>query len=242
MFYTPNLWIHVQRVALISSYICKQLSLDTEITARIARMALFHDDTEIIAWDIISAEKQNWSEIEKAEYKAKCENAIPILVDAYSPNLWTDYEEILIEMERYQWKWTDEFRLSHAIIEYSDKLDALMEISHELYSWSPSFLNNLKEAYGFDITNSLYALHKVVKRKWDLEKVLWHNLAQEWLFALEQQLHLNHEDIVIHGHKHNRDSIQKSTTNIIYDIWRQLHFDTKNEQIISQLYTRNITE
>ena len=72
--------------------------MNKERTQRVLRVANFHDDSEIIAWDVITPVKDNWSAEEKLEYENLCENAIPILVNQYGEELGSDYEEILKEM------------------------------------------------------------------------------------------------------------------------------------------------
>jgi hypothetical protein len=47
-----------------------------------------------------------------------------------------------------------------------------MEVSHEFYSGSNSFLNNMKEVFGFDITCIEYVLKRVQRRKKKIEATL----------------------------------------------------------------------
>lgn len=242
MYYTPDLFIHVQRVTWIAEALCKQLHISDELTTKIIRRAMFHDDSEIIAWDIATPVKQNWSEKEENDYERKCANAIPILVSNYWDILWSDYEDILREMEDFESEWTyNELSLIHAIIEYADKLDALMEVSHEFYSGSNSFLNNMKEVFGFDITCFEYVLKRVQRRKKKIEATLWKIINDIWFFNLEQQRNLELEKIVQWWSMHTSSSIEWNTWNDMYDLWKELHFNYGSKEHVSYLYTQNIT-
>lgn len=242
MYYTPNLWIHVQRVTWLAQWISKQLWVSERIRDRVTRVAMFHDDSEIVAWDIATPVKQNWSPEEKSEYEAICSNAIPILVENYWDELWDDYEEILKEMESSQSEWIfDETSLIHAIIEYADKLDALMEVTHELYSWNDSFLKNLWETYGFNVNWFEYVLNRVKRRRSKIEKLLEKDISDIWYFNIIQQDNLDLKAIVSTWEKFTRFNIKKTTGNEIYDIWKNLHFYDWRDEKISVLYSENIT-
>jgi len=116
MYYTTNVWIHVERVTMIAREICKKLKLDEDLSQQIIRLAMFHDDAEIIAGDYATPEKQSWSEKRKLEYETECKNAIPLLVARYEKEIWNDYEPILrmVECKNYDLQWS--------ILEYADKL------------------------------------------------------------------------------------------------------------------------
>lgn len=243
MLYTPDLWVHVNRVTWITKHICEHLNLDEDVTKKTTRRAMFHDDSEIVAWDIISAVKQNWNQEQKDDYAEKCKNAIPLLVNAYGEELWNDYGEILHEMESPQIEYfSNSDHISHAIVEYADKMDAFMEVTHELYSWSDGFLRNLKASYNFDTDWFNYVLTRVKRRKQKLEKLLWYTLTQEWFFALQQQENLNMTNIVSRWKAHTQDSVRKTSDNILYDTWKHLHFDNSDEKFISPLYTQSISQ
>ena len=242
MYYTPNLWIHVQRVTWLTESICKQLNISPEITERVIRVAMFHDDSEIIAWDVATPVKQNWSSEEKSAYEKKCENAIPVLVDNYWNKLWDDYGNILIEVENYSYIWGEETTdLIHAILEYADKLDALMEVTHELYSGSNSFLNHMGKKFGFDLNCFQYVINRVDRRKKKIENILWRQIQNIWYFNIQQQANLDLEKIVQDWDLHTQESCKKLTWNELYDLWKQLHFNSKDSQYIQYLYNQNIT-
>lgn len=241
MYYTPNLWIHVQRVVWLSEEICNQLELDKELSHKIIKRAMFHDDTEIIAWDIATPVKQNWSQKEKEFYEQKCMNAIPILIDNYQDTLDSDYWNILKEMES-SWEWeSNDYAFIHAIIEYADKLDALMEVTHELYSWSKSFLNHLWDTYGFNVNWFEYVLARVNRRKKKIEETLWRNITDSWLFNLWQQNKYNPLNFTVGSGFHTLDSITQWKENELYDIWINLHLKKWTPEHKKHLYIQNIS-
>lgn len=241
MFYTPNLWIHINRVTWLAEELSIQLWLSPEITKKVVRRAMFHDDSEIIAWDIATPVKQNWSQEEKEDYEKKCANAIPILVQSYGNELWNDYQAILKEMECWHQKLWEDFTLIHAIIEYVDKLDALMEVCHELYSWSSSFLKNLKDTYNFDINWFNYVLQRVLRRRNNLEKLLWKILPQKWVLNMKELEELNTESVVKNWNSHTEKLILESSWVEVYDIWKQLHINKGEIEQQKKLYIQNIT-
>jgi 5'-deoxynucleotidase YfbR-like HD superfamily hydrolase len=243
MYYTPDLFIHIQRVTWMAEGICNQLELWQEITQKVTRRAMFHDDCEIIAWDIATPVKQNWTIREKKIYERKCSQAIPILDENYWNILWDDYASILQEMETFHIEWSsDEDILIHAIIEYADKLDAYMETFHELYSWSAWFLSNMNSEFNFDKTCWEYITDRVIKRRKQIKKALWKKIPQIWYFNTYQITQLDINEIVSIWEKHTHDSVLQNSEVEIYELWKQLHFNTKNNEYISYLYTQNITK
>lgn len=242
MYYTPDLWIHVQRVAWFTQEICRQLGLSKEITQKALRRAMFHDDSEIIAGDIATPVKQNWTDREKQEYEERCKNAIPILVSNYWPILGEDYEAVLREMEDSQTEWIyDENSIIHAILEYADKLDALMEVIHELYSGSNSFLNNLWDTFGFDMNWFEYVINRVQRRRAKIEELLQKEIPQEWVFCILELVKLDIDSIVVSWKTHTKDSILVDSWITIYEIWKKLHINSWDSWLISQLYTQRIS-
>ena len=237
MFYTPNVWIHVERVTWLTISLSKQLWFSEELSTKIMRRAMFHDDSEIIAWDYATPEKQSWSREKKEQYDEKCKNAIPLLVEAYQKELGNDYKDILIEME---WK-HDEESIIHAIIEYADKLDAFMETFHELYSWSVGFLSNMKDHFHKDMTCWKYILDRVIRRRQKLEELIWDSMTHTWLLNTIELEDLNISKIVHAWEIHSLESVQQKTWFEIYDIWKQLHFKNGTNEHISYLYIQNKT-
>jgi len=216
MFYTPNLWIHVERVTWITQQLCKSLKLDTSLSQTIIRKAMFHDDSEIIAWDFATPEKRSWSEERKREYEQECLQAIPILTARYGQELWDDYEHILREEENKE----QSDSLEHAIIEYADKLDALMETFHELYSGNSAFLNSMYPVFWRDMTCWEYIKSRVVKRRNKLEAMLGSSIEEKWLFATWELCKCDIKNIVISGVAHSKTSIAQNSGFEIYDPYR----------------------
>jgi len=237
MMYTTNVWIHVERVIWISENICKSLSLSEELTQKIIRRAMFHDDTEIITWDYATPEKQSWSKEKIEKYEQECENAIPLLVGAYERELWSDYEKILYEVEGVQ-QWDS---LVHSIIEYADKLDALMETFHELSSGSTGFLSSMKKHFGKDMTCWEYIITRVQKRYSKLQEIYWKPFPNTWILNLEQIRMIDIQKVVSNWRNHTIDSVEQRTGIELYDTWKDLHFINGTPEHIKYLYTQNIT-
>jgi 5'-deoxynucleotidase YfbR-like HD superfamily hydrolase len=87
VFYRPDLLIHTTRVFWITREICKYLKENS--TANFQEdialdMARVHDDSELLAGDIISVRKAEFSEKEKQQYEQKCLAAIEQLSENYS--------------------------------------------------------------------------------------------------------------------------------------------------------------
>jgi len=241
MFYTPNVWIHIERVTWFAQYLWEKLELNISLRTKIIRTAMFHDDSEIIAWDYATPEKKSWSEKRKKEYEEECRNAIPILVKHYWDAIWKDYENILIAEESKELVTkTKEETIIHIIIEYVDKLDALMETLHELYAWNPSFLNNMNKVFSRDMTCWEYILQRVERRHVKLQE-LWYIKNNDTIFNISQLQNIDIQSIVQQWKNHTQDSVQQKSWIEIYDIWKQLHFDNGTSEHTAYLYTQNIT-
>ncbi len=203
---------------------------------------MFHDDSEIVVWDYVSPQKDWWSKEEKEAYQHACENATNTLVDNYASELWSDYGEILQEMESHQNEDSyDETSFIHALVEYTDKLDALMEIAHELHSGSSGFLNNLKEEFGIDKVCLKYVIDRVDKRRNKLSQFPNYKILSEWVFNIEQIHELDIHKIVENWSKHTPESVKKKSWIEIYDLWKELHFQNWTLEHIEYLYTEHVT-
>lgn len=241
MFYTPNLWIHIQRVTWLAQELCKQLWYNNELSQKIIRRAMFHDDSEIIAGDIATPVKMNWSQKQIDAYALQCKNAIPILVKAYGKEIGDDYEKILSEEEKNKkGSITKEQEFIHIFIEYVDKLDALMEVLHELSSWSSWFLSNMKKVFWKDITCWEYIISRVQSRYDSLQSFL-NDEKNTGLLNLNQIINLNINKISQSWVSHSKHSVQDNTWIEVYDIWKKLHFSHGTQEHQKYLYIQNIT-
>jgi len=136
MYYRSNLFIHTKRVTWIASEIAKFLN---NVTAKkidvwfVQEMANFHDDDEIIMWDYLAMDKEVFSPEQKKQYEFDSNNAIEILYIHYW-NIWNnyDYKDILLKLRNKTW-------IEYLIVEFADKLDAHLEVSHELFAWNKMF-------------------------------------------------------------------------------------------------------
>ena len=136
MYYRPNLLIHSRRVSWMAWEIATFLMemtwkvIDVEL---IKEMAKFHDDAEIITWDYLAMDKESFTIEKQSEYENDSIRAIEILYDNYS-NISNkcDYKELLLSIETKKW-------IEFQIVDFADKLDAHMEISHELFAGNEMF-------------------------------------------------------------------------------------------------------
>ncbi len=139
VFYRTNLLIHSHKVTRITKEICNILEkLWLEFNRDLAiELAKFHDDAEIITWDIVATKKERWTEEEKEAYNEKCKNALDILYSNYkNESKKFDYKKLLeIEEERN----SKEF----FIIKLADRLDAHCECMHEMYWWNEEFVKRI---------------------------------------------------------------------------------------------------
>lgn len=202
---------------------------------------MFHDDTEIIAWDIATPEKQSWSKEKLKAYEQECKNAIPTLVDTYWKDLWVDYQDILTKEENKNSLSNNEDISIHSIIEYTDKLDALMETLHELYSWNPSFLSSMKSHFKKNMTCWEYILWRVERRRNQVEKILQRDIPQAWIFNISQIQNLDIQHIVKNWNNHSQESVQLKSWIEIYDIWKDLHFTYGSKEHRDYLYTERVS-
>ena len=162
MFYRPNLYIHSNRVEWLAFEIAKTLiSISPKIREKIdldfiRELAKFHDDAELITWDFISLDKESFSDEKRKEYEENCQNAISILYENYW-NIYSkfNYKELLEIHETKEW-------LAFKIVDFADKLDAHLEVCHELFAWNRGFFIKL-EKWGLNVDVFDYTKNKLKK-------------------------------------------------------------------------------
>lgn len=236
MYYRPNLWIHTKRVEWISKEIALWLWLSDSQIHRIQKLARYHDDAEIIAGDVLSMNKENFSPEEKKAYEKSCDDAINILIKNYSWELWPEYEIYLNELEQsqtdnqYNWE-----TLEKAIVMYADKLDAHMEVSHEIYAWNKMFTIPLSD-FWLDVNPYDYTRNKINALKTDIISRFPKPIQVKSIDLLQLDTILDVYSTAEKWMKHTVDSLKKETWNILYDAWIQLHFSYGNTEAQEYLY------
>lgn len=236
MFYRPNLWIHAQRVEWISREIALWLWLHDVQIERIEKLARYHDDAEIIAGDILSMDKENFSPEEKKSYQESCDNALNILIENYSSELWSEYALYLEELEKSQVdnQYNGE-TLEKAIVMYADKLDAHMEVSHEIYAWNKMFTIILSD-FWLTVNPYDYTRNKILKLKNDIISRVKNPSKIEKVDLLELDTVMDVYFQAEKWEKHSKESVKIWTWNNLYDTWRKLHFTYWDTEAIEYLY------
>ena len=241
MLYTPDLLIHVQRVMWNVRVICKDLSLSPEFVNETLLEAEYHDDDEIIADDILTPVKDLWSEEERSEYEENCRNARKLLITRYWEELWDHYARILTSMKKSEVEKTSDEKLSNAIVDYADKLDAHMEVTHEIHAWSVNFWKNMKKNHWYDDHVFWYTLSKIRVRKEKIETILWKTI-NIWLLDINNRWDIDIHSILKNWKPHTFNSLQEKTSDTIYNKWIENHFSFGNEEQIKRLYIQNRTD
>lgn len=233
MHHRPNLFIHSKRVEWlsleISNFLIKKTSKKLDIDL-IREMARFHDDIEIIIWDYLAMDKEKFSEEEKLSYKNKSLDAINILYD----NFWNisekfNYKEILLNVENKEW-------IESFIVDFADKLDAHLEISHELFAWNKNFIAKLSH-WWLDIWPFDYTINKILKIRENILNYFWNDFDLNWSFL---DLSSNFDDIKIfeNSKNHNLQNLQLDSWYHLYDNWIKLHFKYWNIEDINYLINK----
>jgi 5'-deoxynucleotidase YfbR-like HD superfamily hydrolase len=233
MFYRPNLHIHSNRVEWISREIMKYLDryrdkakvvIDTDLVVELAR---FHDDTEIITWDILAMDKESFSEESQNKHDNHSKRAIDILYENY----WNisdkyNYADLLKLNEDKQW-------LEFKIVDFSDKLDANLEIAHELLAWNSAFAIKL-EKWGIDLHPFAYTRNKLFKilpevlANYDMDLNL-ENTFLDLSWDYDSDYFLNKSK------NHDLENLRTKSWYNSYDLWIELHFRPENKEFLNYL-------
>ena len=231
MYYRPDLLIHTSRVQWISQEICKYLqNLKPDLCdyEKATEFAKFHDDSEILAWDILSLNKERFSQEEKEEYDKKTLTAIETLTQEYSWETDFDYKELLlIDFHKTG--------IEYLIGMYADKLDAHMEVCHELFAGSTTFYHILKK-WNLPYTSFEYTKLKALWYLEKLEQISWVHLKNNHPFFSFPDIDI--ESFVKNGKPHSEESLKKDIWYIPYDTWKKLHFLSWNSRQKEYLWTR----
>lgn len=230
MYYRPNLLIHSRRVEWIATEISNFLAKNTDkkIDLDLVReMARFHDDAEIITWDYLAMDKEAFSIERLSEYENDCENAISILYDNYkhlSKNF--DYKDILLKIENKDW-------IEFLIVDFADKLDSHLEISHELFAWNDMFSIILSK-WWLDVWPFDYTKNKVKKIHVNILDYFWNDLDLTDTF-LDLTSYFTDLECLNNSRKHSYSMLWENTWYHLYDKWLELHFKYWTEEDINYL-------
>ena len=219
VYYRPNLRIHTTRVLWITREITQYLdTINNSIysSSMAQELAMFHDDTELITGDIVSVDKDKFSTSDKESFENKMEEAIEVLTKKYDALSQHGYKKLLhIDKEKQG--------IEYTIVAYADKLDAHLEICHELFAGNPLFMGTLTRFGLDDIDSYVYTRNKIIKLLQELSHIFWEDL--EWkhpLFQTSQMLDV--KKAVLHGQPFTKDNIRHKTGYTMYDTWKELHF------------------
>ncbi len=130
VYYRTNVSTHIQRMKIIWEEVCnilKELWIDID-TSYVLDLIEVHDDEEIITDDIAAPIKEKFSSSEREIYESNQQKAREKLEDSFK-SLFAEtgkYEKLL--NEEHQWG-----TLAYKILKFVDKLEANMEVSHEIF-------------------------------------------------------------------------------------------------------------
>ena len=218
MFYRPNLRIHTQRVFWMTREITSFLStINNNIFSKdiTDELALFHDDVEIMTWDIISLEKEAFSEQEKIEYEKSTLSAIDFLAKSYKDLSKYNYKKLLLlDVERKS--------IEYLIVSYADKLDAHMEICHEIFAGNSLCISSLSRFWNNTFPYD-YTRNKILKIQKQLSDIFKTPLHDSLLLFMTSQI-LDFRKVCALWLPHTSETIKENTWYILYDTWKNLHF------------------
>ena len=235
IYYKANLWIHTARISWITREIATFLdslrpnSFDIEKTVA---LSIVHDDTEIIVGDIVSPVKMAFTPEEKKAYEDKCTWAIDILYAKYWKDFTDyDYKQLLLMEEAGT-------SIEYAIMKYADKLEAHLEVYHELLAWNKAFDDECAEnfwidAYDFSYSSSMTYLQKLLDILWLTQSdISWHPI-------LDISKKFSSEEVLAKSNGfHTKESIEKKTGFPVYDARIWLHFQYGHAEQLAYLYER----
>lgn len=218
MYYRPNLRIHTTRVFWITRELTKYFDTinssiySSELTNE---LAIYHDDTELILWDVLSMDKEKYSPQEKERQEILNKQAIEELTAKYSQLTKQDYRKLLYIDK-------DKQAIEYFIVCYADKLDAHMEICHEIFAWNPLPIKKLTR-FWLDIYPYDYTRNKILKLAEQLSNIFWTPLIDSHPLLSVSQI-LDFENAHFHGQPFSEANIRYKTGYTLYDTWKELHF------------------
>lgn len=218
MYYRPNLRIHTTRVYWITREITKYLdSINKNIySSEIAKeLALYHDDSELIMWDILSMKKEKFTNSQQDNFEKESISAIKKLSEKYSTLSQHNYEKLLLMDQEKQ-------SIEYFIVAYADKLDANMEVCHEIFAGNHTFTCDLK-SFWIDSTPYNYTREKIQKLLKKLSDIFKENLESKIPLFTTREL-LDVKNVCFHGAPFNEKNIRYKTWYTLYDSWKELHF------------------
>ena len=200
------------------------VSFSVEVATELAR---FHDDSEILAGDILSVRKAQFTPQEKADYEKKSLEAINTLSEKYSDETSFDYKKLLLQEHNKN-------GIEYHIVMYADKLDAHMEVCHEIFAGSSLFLQPLTQ-WGVDMNTYEHTKIKSLKLLQKLEEMFQIPLiGKSPLFHINQEIDI--EGIHSLWIPYTKESITEEKGYDIYDSWKKLHFRYWNTREKEYLY------
>ncbi len=208
MFYRTNDWLHSWRVlAHLESIIPLALDVYPGFSPEFARrIAITHDDPEIVTGDVQLYRKEQMTEGEQRVLQEREAAAVeqlcarfPFSIDAYP------YQELLIAAKEKK-------SLEAQIVSYCDKFDGFGEALHEVFAGNRCFLRPVEgtnKDWGY-----IGRLGEFQKKYPTLQELL--SLAHP-MFAPPR---IDFEPIVAVGNPHTAVSVVTPTGYAPYDCWK----------------------
>lgn len=221
MIFRPNLFMHSQRVAMLTDFIIDKVLSTWEIILDrgfIKDMALVHDDEEIITGDYVSYEKMRFSKERQKSYEEECHQAETILLENYSKDFREGYYRQLL------WQLSQKSSLEYLIVDLADKLDAHCEVCHEFFNANFEFLYTIPLEGFWEVTPYVFTYQRASERIWKLESYLWRGI----------DFTLSFQDITTLIWKYPvssfEDLLSLETGYQVYDLWIQWHLHNYKTQ------------
>lgn len=230
MFYRTTVWVHTLRVCWIVDVLKQRL---TERFGQIydhdraLRLALVHDDIEIIVGDVQAGNKAKMSPEQLKALDTQEREAIDELTKR-CPKCVGDfyYRDLLREAHA---KKTIE---SH-VVQLADKFDAFGEALHEIYAGNLRFATNVVNAYGTITTPPVFYTQyfRNFARKHPSLAFLF---SENPLFQVPD-LTTDWHAIAANGRPHTRMSITSPSDCSVYQLWRAILLVRGGEEEILRL-------
>lgn len=206
MFYRTDDLIHSRRVCLLVndiSEIAESKLGDTFNREKALRLALVHDDAEIITGDVQLYKKDRMTEAQLEEVHVNEARAIEVLSRIWPENFGPfSYRDLLYHSLRKDC-------VEAQVVSYCDKVDAYGESLHEVLAGNPKFRGPAK-AY-------VNRIRRFPDKFPDLAKIfpLHHSLL-----AWPQEIDV--DAMAGNGRFHDSDSIKVRTGIPHYDRWKEI--------------------
>lgn len=112
--------------------------------------------------------------------------------------------------------------IEYLIIAFADKLDAHMEICHEIFAGNKIFTEPL-EKWNIDISSYEHTRNKIMKLQRKLSSIFGIDLEDSIPLFTTSQI-LDFKNACKHGIPFTKNNISLKTDYILYDTWKSLHF------------------